>query len=69
MTEQTKTAISNQSPSRWQKLMTTLDTIDQAISYDPQEHRDAIIKQLWQRVKQLEIRVNELESNDESKVT
>ncbi len=68
MTEQTKTAMPNQSPSRWRKLMTSLETLDQAMSYDPQEHRDAIIKQLWQRVEQLEIRVNELESSDEPKV-
>ena len=61
MTEQIETAIADQSPSRWRKLMASLTALEQAMSYDPQEHADAMIRHLWQKVEQLETRVHELE--------
>lgn len=39
--------------------------IEQAMSSDPQEHRDAIVKHLWEKVAQLETRVNELEGRNQ----
>jgi len=51
--------------SRWQKLTTSFMAMDQAMSYDPQEHRDAIVKHLWEKVAQLETRVNELEGRNQ----
>ena len=39
--------------------------LDQAMSYDPQEHRDVIAKTLWDKVAQLETRVNELEGRNQ----
>ena len=51
--------------SRWQKLTASFMAMDQAMSYDPQEHRDAIVKHLWEKVAQLETRVNELEGRNQ----
>jgi len=51
--------------SRWQRPAASLTAIDQAMSYDPQEHRDATVKHLWKKVEQLETRVNELEGRDQ----
>ncbi len=51
--------------SRWQKLTASFMAIEQAMSYDPQEHRDAIVKHLWEKVAQLETRVNELEGRNQ----
>ena len=51
--------------SRFQKLTAALAAIDQAMSYDPQEHRDVIAKTLWDKVAQLETRVNDLEGPEQ----
>ena len=64
MTTKTGTIKTIANLTRWQKLTASLTAIDEAISYDPQEHRDAIAKHLWEKVTQLEARVNDLESRD-----
>ncbi len=61
MTVQSETAFAEQNPSRWQKLMTRLAAFEQAMTYDPHEHTDAIVSHLWHKVEKLETRVNELE--------
>ena len=64
MTTKTENCKAEDNRSRWQKLTTSLTALDQAMSYDPQEHRDATVKHLWKKVEQLETRVNELEGRD-----
>ena len=65
MTTKTENSKAEDNRSRWQKLTTSLTALDQAMSYDPQEHRDAIVKSLWEKVAQLETRVNKLEGCDQ----
>jgi len=65
MTAKTKTINASDNRSRWQKLRASLTAIDQAMSYDPQEHRDAVVKNLWDKVAQLETRVNDLEGPEQ----
>jgi hypothetical protein len=52
------------SRTRWQKLTATFTAFGEAISYDSEEHREAIIKNLWGKVSQLETRVSELETRE-----
>ena len=61
MTEQIETAIAIQNPTRMQKLLASLTALEQAMSYDPHEHTDAMIRHLWQKVEKLETRLTELE--------
>ena len=44
MTGQIESAIAEQNPSRWQKLLAWLTAFEQAMAYDPQEHTDATIR-------------------------
>ena len=63
MTVQIETTNVEQNPTLGRKLRTWLTAIDQAIAYDPREHADTVIRQLWKKVEQLETRVNELEES------
>lgn len=65
MTGQIESAIAEQKPSRWQKLLAWLTAFEQAMAYDPQEHTDAAIRQLREEVARLEARVIELEECNE----
>ncbi len=65
MTGQIDTAIAEQSPSRWQKLLAWLTAFEQAMTYDPQEHTNVTIRQLREEVARLETRVIELEGHNE----
>lgn len=65
MTVQIETSKVKQSFTRGHKLRAWLTTLDQAMAYDPQEHRDATVTHLWKKVEQLETRVNELEGRDQ----
>jgi uncharacterized protein YceH (UPF0502 family) len=65
MTGQIESAIEEQIPSRWQKLLAWLTAFEQAMAYDPQEHTDATIRQLREEVARLETRVIELEERNE----
>ena len=65
MTGQIESAIAEQIPSRWQKLLAWLTAFEQAMAYDPQEHTDATIRQLREEVARLETRVIELEERNE----
>ena len=65
MTGQIESAITEQNPSRWQKLLAWLTAFEQAMDYDPQEHTDATIRQLGEEVARLEARVIELEERNE----
>lgn len=65
MTEKIEITNAGDNRSRWQKLTAALAAIDQAMSYDPQEHRDVIAKTLWDKVAQLETRVNDLEGREQ----
>lgn len=65
MTGQIESAIAEQNPSRWQKLLAWLTAFEQAMAYDPQEHTDATIRQLREEVARLETRVIELEERNE----
>jgi hypothetical protein len=64
MTTRTDSILEGGNRTRWQKLTATLTAIGEAISYDPEEHREAIVKNLWGKVSQLETRVSELETRD-----
>ena len=65
MTGQIESAIAEQNPSRWQKLLAWLTAFEQAMAYDPQEHTDATIRQFREEVARLEARVIELEECNE----
>ena len=65
MTGQIESAIAEQNPSRWQKLLAWLTAFEQAMAYDPQEHTDAAIRQLREEVARLEARVIEPEECNE----
>ena len=65
MTGQIESAITEQSTSRWQKLLAWLTAFEQAMTYDPQEHTDAALRQLREEVARLETRVIELEGHNE----
>ncbi len=65
MTVQIEIPNAEENTSRWQKLLASLTTLEQAMSYDPLEHRDAIVKHLWQKVEKLETRVIELEGHNQ----
>ena len=65
MTGQIESAIAEQNPSRWQKLLAWLTAFEQAMAYDPQEHTDATIRELREEVARLETRVIELEERNE----
>lgn len=65
MTGQIESAIAEQNPSRWQKLLAWLTAFEQAMAYDPQEYTDAAIRQLREEVARLEARVIELEECNE----
>lgn len=65
MTGQIESAIAEQNPLRWQKLLAWLTAFEQAMAYDPQEHTDAAIRQLRDEVARLEARVIELEECNE----
>lgn len=62
---QINTAITGQSPSRWQKLLAWLRSIEQALDYDPQEHTDARIKQLKAEVNRLSARLDATEGSNQ----
>ncbi len=65
MTGQIETPIAEKNPSRWQKLLVWLTTVEQVMAYDPQEHTDATIRQLRKAVAQLDARVIELEGRNQ----
>ena len=64
MTVHTETADEDQKTIRWQTLRRWLTAIDEGMNYDPQEYANGMIRHLWQKVEQLETRVNELEGRD-----
>ena len=64
MTATTKDTKSWDNRTRRQKLTASITAIDQAMSFDPNEYRDAIVKHLWEKVGQLETRVIDLEGRD-----
>ena len=53
MTVQSETAFAEQNPSRWQKMLARLATFEQAMTYDPHEHTDAIVSHLRHKVEKL----------------
>lgn len=59
MTQETKSATRND--SRWNKLIAPLVAVGAAISYDPREQADAVIKEIGHKLELLESRVQELE--------
>ncbi len=65
MTAQTETTNVKQNLTPGRKLRAWLTTLEQAMAYDPQEHAAEMIRHLWQKVEQLESRVNELEARDQ----
>ena len=65
MTEQKKSAIVEQNPTRWQKLLAWLTAFDQAMNYDPQSNTDTTIRQLREGVARLETKVLALEGSDQ----
>ncbi len=65
MTVQIETTNEDQNTTRWQTLRRWITAIDEGMNYDPQEHANGMIRHLWQKVEQLETRVNELEGRDE----
>ena len=65
MTEQKKSAIVEQNPTRWQKLLAWLTAFDQAMNYDPQANTDTTIRQLREGVARLETKVIALEGSDQ----
>ncbi len=65
MTVQIETADEDQNTTRRQKLRAWITAIDEGMNYDPQEHANGMIRHLWQKVEQLETRVNELEGRDQ----
>jgi len=65
MTVQIETTNQDQTTSRWQTLKKWLRAIDESMNYDPQEHAAAANRHLWQKVEQLETRINELEGLDQ----
>ena len=64
MTVQIEAADEDQKNTRLQKLRAWITAIDEGMNYDPQEHANGMIRHLWQKVEQLETRVNELQRND-----
>ena len=64
MTVQIEAADEDQQYTRLQKLRAWITAIDEGMNYDPQEHANGMIRHLWQKVEQLETRVNELQRND-----
>ncbi len=65
MIEQKKSAIVEQNPTRWQKLLAWLTAFDQAMNYDPQANTDTTIRQLREGVARLETKVIALEGSDQ----
>ena len=65
MIEQKKSAIVEQNPTRWQKLLAWLTAFDQAMNYDPQANTDTTIRQLREGVARLETKVLALEGSDQ----
>ncbi len=65
MTEQKKSAIVEQNPTRWQKLLAWLTAFDQAMNYDTQTNTDTTIRQLREGVARLETKVLALEGSDQ----
>ncbi len=65
MTKQIKTAIVEQNPTRWQKLLAWLTAFDQAMNYDPQANNDTTIRHLKEGVARLETKVTALEGSDQ----
>ena len=55
MTAQIETAITEQNPSRWQKLLAWLTAFEEAMDYDP---REASIKHLRAEVDRLNARLD-----------
>jgi len=64
MTTKTDNISEGGNRSRWKKLKATLTAIDDAMSYDPEEYRDAAVRNLWEKVSLLETRVSEMETRD-----
>ena len=65
MTIQARSTNHDQTTNRWQALKKWLKAIDEGMNYDPQEHAVAANRHLWQKVEQLETRINELEGLDQ----
>jgi hypothetical protein len=64
MTTKTENISEGGNRSRWQNITTTLKAISEAMSYDPEEHRDAAVRNLWEKVSLLETRVSDMETRD-----
>ena len=64
MTTKTENISEGGNRSRWQNMTTTLKAINEAMSYDPEEHRDAAVRNLWEKVSLLETRVSDMETRD-----
>lgn len=61
MTTQIETAITAQTPSRWQRLLAWLTAFEEAMDYDPQQEASASIKRLNAEVERLSARLDEAE--------
>ena len=61
MTVQVETVNKDRKQSHWQTTKRWLMTIDECMNYDPHEYTNTMVRQLLQKVEQLEIRVNEIE--------
>lgn len=64
MTAQAKSVIENRQETRWQTIKRWLTAIDEGLNYDPNEYTYDKIRQLLQEVKELEIRVAQIEDKN-----
>lgn len=64
MTVQVEALSEDRTQTRWQSIKLWLNAIEGAMDYDPHEYANTMVRQLTQKVEQLETRVNEIESGD-----
>ena len=64
MTTANGRALADETPGRWQSLLSTLKALVEALDYDPQMQTYASIHELVATVSQLEARVSVLEGQD-----
>jgi len=61
MTVQVETLNEDRKHTRWQSIKKWLTAFDEGMNYDPHEYANTMVRNLLQKVEQLETRVNEIE--------